>query len=65
MSRVITIVNQIKSIGYNLSEDEVVGKVLRSLSSKWDFIAVAIEESRDIAKMSLDELSELLQAHEC
>ncbi|XP_039143213.1 uncharacterized protein LOC120280436 [Dioscorea cayenensis subsp. rotundata] len=64
LSRVVTIVNQIKAIGHKLTEEEVVGKVLRSLSSRWDYVAVAIEEAKDIAKMSMDELSGSLQAHE-
>lgn len=33
LSRVVTIVNLMKAIGYKLSKDEVMGKVLRSLSS--------------------------------
>lgn len=64
LSRVVTIVNQIKTINHNLLEEEVEGKVLRSLSSKWDFVAMTIKESKGIAKMSLDELSGSLQAYE-
>lgn len=64
LSKVVTIVNQIKTIGQKLFGHEVVGKVICSLSSKWDFVVVVIEESKDIAKITLDELSGSLQAHE-
>ncbi|XP_039140537.1 uncharacterized protein LOC120277761 [Dioscorea cayenensis subsp. rotundata] len=63
-SRVVFIVNQIRGLGYKLSEEEVVAKVLRSLHPKFDFVVVAIKESKDITKLSLDELSRSLQAHE-
>lgn len=63
-SRVVFIVNQIRGLRYKLSEEEVVAKVLRSLHPKFDFVAVAIEESKDITKLTLDELRGSLQAHE-
>ncbi|XP_039140489.1 uncharacterized protein LOC120277700 [Dioscorea cayenensis subsp. rotundata] len=43
---------------------EVVSKVLRSLAPKFNWVAVVIEESKDIAKLSLDDLCGMLQAHE-
>lgn len=62
--RVITIVNQVKGLGHKPSEAEVVSKVLRSLAPKFDYVAVALKESRDLLKLTLDELSCSLQAHE-
>lgn len=47
-SRVVSIVNQIRGLGYKLSAEEVVAKVFRSLHPKFDFVAVAIEEMKDI-----------------
>lgn len=41
-SRVVSIVNQIRGLGYKLGEEEVMAKVLRSLDPKFDFITVAI-----------------------
>lgn len=64
LSRVMTIVNQIKGLGYNITKEEVVAKILRSLASKFDYVAVAIEEAKDITKLSLENLSGSLQAHE-
>lgn len=58
----MTSVNQIKHPRYNLSEDEVVAKMLRSLVPK--FGVTAIKESRDITKMFQVKLSGSLQAYE-
>lgn len=63
-SRVVSIVNQIRGLGYKLGAEEVVAKVLRSLHPKFDFVAVVIEETKDITTLTLDELSGSLQAHE-
>ncbi|XP_039119907.1 uncharacterized protein LOC120256248 [Dioscorea cayenensis subsp. rotundata] len=51
-------------MGYDLTEVEVVSKVLRSLALKFDYVVVAIEESHDISKLTLDELNGSLKAHE-
>ncbi|XP_039130821.1 uncharacterized protein LOC120267191 [Dioscorea cayenensis subsp. rotundata] len=64
ISRVITITNQIKALGHKLKEPEVVSKVLRSLAPKFDWVTVAIEESKEIAKLTLDDLCGTLQAYE-
>ncbi|XP_039119351.1 uncharacterized protein LOC120255632 [Dioscorea cayenensis subsp. rotundata] len=64
ISRVITITNQIKALRHKLKEPEVVSKVLRSLAPKFDWVAIAIEESKEIAKLPLDNLCRTLQAHD-
>lgn len=45
ITRVVSIVNQIKGFGLQLSEENVVSKVLRSLAPKYDMVVVAIEEA--------------------
>ncbi|XP_050916652.1 uncharacterized protein LOC127131790 [Lathyrus oleraceus] len=58
------LVNQIKSCGEMILEQNVVSKVLRSLTSRFDNIVVAIEESKDLTTLSKYELQSSLEAHE-
>ncbi|KAJ4789254.1 polyprotein [Rhynchospora pubera] len=64
LTRVTAIVNQIRSCGEDLSEQTVVMKVLRSLTTKFDHVVAAIEESKDLTTYMFDELMGSLQAHE-
>ncbi|KAG6501038.1 hypothetical protein ZIOFF_040904 [Zingiber officinale] len=63
-SRTAEIVNQIKSCGDTIEDKRVVGKMLRSLPSKFDHVAAAIEESKDLSKITMYELTGSLLAHE-
>ena len=64
VTRITRLVNQIKSYGETVAEQNVVSKILRSLTSRFDNIVVAIEESKDLATLSKDELQSSLEAHE-
>ncbi|GAV66781.1 DUF4219 domain-containing protein/UBN2 domain-containing protein [Cephalotus follicularis] len=64
LSRVTTIVSQMKAYGEQLTDEIVVAKVLRSLTPKFDHVVAAIDESKDLSKFSFDELMGSLQAHE-
>ena len=57
ISRVMTIVNQMKTYGSPNKNQTVVAKVLRSLTSKFDHVVAAIEESKDLKIFIIDELS--------
>ncbi|XP_027922798.1 uncharacterized protein LOC114180695 [Vigna unguiculata] len=63
-TKILTITNQMKSCGETITELMIVEKIMRSLPRKFDYIAVAIEESHDLAAMKVEELQSSLEAHE-
>jgi hypothetical protein len=48
ISKLLSVVNQMKACGEEVSDQQVVGKIMRSLTSKFDFIVVSIQESKDV-----------------
>jgi gag-polypeptide of LTR copia-type len=64
LSWVQTVVNQIRVFGDTMEEKIVVGKVLRSLTPKFDHVVAAIEESKNLDTYSFNELMGSLQTHE-
>ncbi|KAK2405339.1 hypothetical protein QL285_054585 [Trifolium repens] len=64
ISRVIVITNEMKACGETLSEQVIIEKVLRSLTPQFDYIVVAIEHSKDLSTMKVEELQSSLEAHE-
>ena len=63
-SKIISIVHQMRRNGEQVNDQRVIEKILRSLDPKFDFIVVAIEESKDLEKISLEEFMGSLQVHE-
>jgi hypothetical protein len=63
-TRVMGTVNQIRSYGEDLTDQKIVEKILRSLPAKFDAIVVAIEESKYLTQLFVNEIMGSLQYHE-
>ena len=64
VSRVETVVNQLGRNRETLLACRVVEKILRSLTDDFENIVCAIEESKDLTTLSMEELVGSLEAHE-
>lgn len=64
ISRVILIINEMKSCGETLPEQVIIEKVLRSLTPQFDYIVVSIEHSKDLSTMRIKEQHSILEAQE-
>jgi len=62
--RLQVLANSITSCGDTITNLTLVEKVLRTLNPRFDHIVVAIEESKDLESLSVDELQGSLEAHE-
>lgn len=63
-NRMIVLLNQMRLNGETIEDRRVVEKILRSLTRKFEYVVVAIEESKDISDLSLENLLGILQSHE-
>ena len=53
-----------RSNGEPMTDVKIVEKILRTLTEKYMYVVVYIEESKDIDKMSIEELQSTLIVHE-
>lgn len=63
-ARTLTIANKMKAHGETMSQTIINEKVLRSMTSKFDYVVCSIEESNDLNTMTIDELQSSLLVHE-
>ncbi|XP_019431767.1 PREDICTED: uncharacterized protein LOC109338872 [Lupinus angustifolius] len=62
-TRIRSRTNLMKSCGEKITEQGKVENILRTLSTKFDHAVVAIEESKDLDSLKIDELQGSLEAH--
>jgi transcriptional regulator with GAF, ATPase, and Fis domain len=63
-TKVISLVHQMRKNGENINHVRVMEKILRSIDLKFDHVVVAIEESKNLKDLTVEELIGSLQAHE-
>ena len=63
-TRFTIITNDLALFDKNLSDEEKVRKVLRSLPKEWRNIRTTIEEANDLSKMTIETLQGKLLTHE-
>jgi hypothetical protein len=61
---ILDIGNAFDSLGEKISDEKLVGKILRSLPKRFDMKVTAIEEAQDISSVKVDELIRSLQNFE-
>nr|XP_034893821.1 uncharacterized protein LOC118033088 [Populus alba] len=62
--RTLTIANKMCIHGEQMDDVVIIEKILRSMTSKYDYVVCSIEESNDLDTMSIDELQSNLLVHE-
>ncbi|KHN26788.1 Retrovirus-related Pol polyprotein from transposon TNT 1-94, partial [Glycine soja] len=63
-SRTLAIANKMTAHGESMGQTKVVEKVLRSMTSKFNYVVCSIEESNDVTALTIDELQSSLLVHE-
>ena len=63
-TRVVGLINQLKSHGEDIEDQMVVEKILRSLPPIFENLAVTLEEHTDVSIFTIDELQASLINHE-
>ncbi|XP_029130246.1 uncharacterized protein LOC114916860 [Cajanus cajan] len=64
IGRTLSVVNKMRANGESMDSNIVVSKILRSLTSKFNYVVCSIEEANDLSTLSLDELHGSLLVHE-
>ncbi|XP_021773580.1 formin-binding protein 4-like [Chenopodium quinoa] len=60
----MTIVNDLRSLGKKISDEDLVRKILRSLTDTWTAKVTTVYEAKDLSTLSLEQLIGSLMTHE-
>ena len=63
-TQILTLRNQMKNYGEKLEDVMVIGKIMRTLTPRFDYIVVAIEQGTDLEGMKVEEPTGILEAQE-
>jgi hypothetical protein len=63
-ARTLTIINKMKIYRENMTQVMIVEKILRSMTSKFDYVVCSIEESNNLDELTVDELQSSFLVHE-
>ena len=64
ITRFTDIINGLKALDRKLTNDELVSKILRSLSESWPTLKTVIETTKTTQKYTIEELYGVLRTHE-
>ena len=64
LTRVMNIVNEIRNHSDTISDQQVVEKILISVTEKYEYIVAINEETKDLSKISIKELVGSFHVHE-
>jgi len=62
-ARTLTFANKMRMYGEQVSDLNLIEKILRSMTSRYDYVVFSIEESHDLDTMTVDELQSNLLVH--
>lgn len=62
-ARTLTIANKMEIHGDNMKQMLIIEKILRSITSRFDYVMCSIEESNDLDTLTIDELQSSLLVH--
>ena len=63
-AQTLIIANKMKIHGENMQQVMIIEKILRSMTSKFDYVVCSIEESNNLDTLTIDELQSNLLVHE-
>jgi len=63
-ARTLIIANKMKIHGENIQQVVIIEKILRSMTSRFDYVVCSVEESNNLDRLTIDELQSSLLVHE-